>query len=275
MAEQSPAQVARAQRGVSRLTSPRGVARAVAAAAIGSAVVFGVGACGAGQISQTANQEAAVNGGNATVGQIALRDVHVVYPAVNADDAFVDGGPFELAFLISNNSAYQNDTLQSITVPGGGSATISGSRSLPATKSLRAGQPSLLLTGSPEGSTASSAEVPSSQVAAQESAAGSVGNSADPTETRITVTLTGMGSKVRPGLTVPLEFTFQQAGKVTVNVPVDAGYVNPRRDSQFLNRENAEATEQNERTNEGSEGGSGQDNYGSNLPNTGSGGTAG
>ncbi len=275
MAEQSPAQVARAQRGVSRLTSPRGVARAVAAAAIGSAVVFGVGACGAGQISQTANQEAAVNGGSATVGQLALRDVHVVYPPVNADDAFVNGGPFEVAFLISNNSAYQDDTLQSITVPGGGSATISGSRALPATKSLRAGQPSQLLTGSSDGSTASSAEVPSSQVAAQESAAGSVGNSADPTETRITVTLTGMGTKVRPGLTVPLEFTFQQAGKVTVNVPVDAGYVNQRRDSQFLNRENAEANEENARTNEGSEGGSGQDNYGSNLPNTGSGGTAG
>lgn len=266
MAEQSPAQVARSQ---------RGIVRVAAAAAIGSALVFGVAACGAGQISQTANQEAAVNGGNATVGQLALRDVHVVYPPVNADDAFVNGGPFELAFLISNNSAYQDDTLQSITVPGGRSATISGSRALPATKSLRAGQPSLLLTGAPEGSPSSSVEVPSSEVAAQESQAGSVGNSADPTETRITVTLTGMGTKVRPGLTVPLEFTFQRAGKVTVNVPVDAGYVNQRRDSQFLNRENAEANEENERTNEGSEGGSGEGNYGSNLPNNGSGGTAG
>ncbi|MBE7161774.1 MAG: hypothetical protein INR72_11040 [Williamsia herbipolensis] len=266
MAEQSPAQVARSQ---------RGIVRVAAAAAIGSALVFGVAACGAGQISQTANQEAAVNGSSATVGQLALRDVHITYPRVNADDAFVNGGPFEVAFLISNNSAYQDDTLQSITVPGGGSATISGSRALPATKSLRAGQPSLLLTDAPAESASSSAEVPSSQVAAQESQAGSVGNSADPTETRITVTLTGMGTKVRPGLTVPLEFTFQRAGKVTVNVPVDAGYVNQRRDSQFLNRENAEANEQNERTNEGSEGGSGQDNYGSNLPNTGSGGTAG
>ncbi|WP_299576445.1 hypothetical protein [uncultured Williamsia sp.] len=275
MAEQSPAQVARPQRVVARLTSSRGVARAVAAAAIGSAVVFGVGACSSGQISQTANQEAAVNGGNATVGQLALRDVHVVYPPVNADDAFVNGGPFELAFLISNNSAYQDDTLQSITVPGGGSATISGSTALPATKSLRAGQPSQLLTSGADASTPASAEIPSSQVASEESQAGSVGNSADPTETRITVTLTGMGTKVRPGLTVPLQFTFQRAGKVTVNVPVDAGSVNPRRDSQFLNRENAEAAEQNERANEGSENGSGENQFGSNLPNTGSGGSAG
>jgi copper(I)-binding protein len=272
VAEQSPAQVARTQRVVSRLTSPRGAARVIAAAAIGSAVVFGVGACGAGQISQTANQEAAVNGGSATSGDLALRDVHVVYPAVNADDAFVNGGPFEVAFLISNNSPFEDDTLQSITVPGGGTATISGSKALPATKSLRAGEPSQLLTG---GSAAPSAGVPSSEVAAQESEAGSAGNSADPSETRITVTLTGMGTKVRPGLTVPLEFTFQRAGKVTVNTPVDAGYVNPRRDSQFLNRENAEANEENAPSNEGSEGRSGEGNLGSNLPNTGSGGTAG
>ncbi|MGZ8177111.1 hypothetical protein ACXVUM_04205 [Williamsia sp. SKLECPSW1] len=262
MAEQSPAQVARSQRVVARLTSPHGVARAVAAAAIGSAVVFGVGACGAGQISQTAGQEAAVNGNAAGVGQLALRDVHIVYPKVNADDAFVNGGPFEMAFLISNNSAYQDDTLESISVPGGGSATITGSRALPATKSLRAGQPSQLLTAAPAASVAESAE-------------GSAGNSADPSENRITVTLTGMGTKVRPGLTVPLEFTFQRAGKITVRVPVDAGSENGRRDSQFLNRENAEATEQNERTNAGSEAESGLGNYGSNKPNNGSGGTTG
>ncbi|GAA2063721.1 hypothetical protein [Williamsia deligens] len=273
MAVQSPAQVARTRAVPARPVSR--VVRAVAAAAVGSAVVLGLGACGAGQISQTANQEAAVNGGAATVGELALRDVHVIYPRVNASDAFVNGGPFELGFLISNNSPFRNDTLQGITVPGGGSATITGSTSLPATKSLRAGEPSQLLTSGTDASSSASATVPQSEVAAAESAEGSAGNSADPSEKRITVTLTGMGTKVRPGLTVPLQFRFATAGSVTVNVPVDAGSVMERRQDQLLNRDALEAGEQNESRNEGSENRSGEGNYGSDKPNTGSGGSAG
>ncbi|MCX6469309.1 MAG: hypothetical protein NTW76_08350 [Corynebacteriales bacterium] len=119
-------------------TPGRRAARAVAIAALGGALALGVSACGAGQIAQTANQQAAVNGSSATLGDIALRDVHIVFPS-QGTQAFANGSPLEVAFLISNNSPYQDDKLESITLPGGGSVSFSGATDIPATKSLRAG----------------------------------------------------------------------------------------------------------------------------------------
>ncbi|GGF21944.1 hypothetical protein [Williamsia phyllosphaerae] len=221
---------------MSELNPFRHLTRVAAIAAMGGALALGTTACGAGQIAQTTNQAAAVNGSFATLGDIALRDVHVVFPS-SGNAAFVNGGPLELAFLISNNSPYKNDRLQSITFASGtGTVTIDGSQDIPATKTLRAGQPSQLLT-SPTASTSpsssssessspsSSSSVPSSSAPSSTS---SSNNSADPSETRITVTLTGAGKQITPGLTVPLVFTFAEAGKTTLNVPVDAGSVLPR-----------------------------------------------
>ncbi|MBJ7290770.1 hypothetical protein [Williamsia sp.] len=215
----------------------RHLTRVAAIAAMGGALALGTTACGAGQIAQTTNQAAAVNGSFATLGDIALRDVHVVFPSSGSNAEFVNGGPLELAFLISNNSPYKNDRLQSITFKSGtGTVTIDGSQDIPATKSLRAGQPSQLLVASPtesaspsssteSSSPSSSSSVPSSSAPSSTS---SSNNSADPSETRITVTLTGAGKQITPGLTVPLVFTFAQAGQVTLNVPVDAGSILPR-----------------------------------------------
>ncbi len=193
----------------------RHLTRVAAIAAIGGALALGITACGAGQIAQTTNQAAAVNGSSATLGDIALRDVHVVFPTSGSTAEFVNGGPLELAFLISNNSPYKNDRLQSIAFASGtGSVTIDGGNDIPATKSLRAGQPSQLLV---------------------ESSASSSNNAADPSESRITVTVTGAGKQITPGLTVPLVFTFAQAGATTLNVPVDAGSVLPRDDRAVQN----------------------------------------
>ena len=212
----------------------RHLTRVAAIAAMGGALALGTTACGAGQIAQTTNQAAAVNGSFATLGDIALRDVHVVFPSSGSNAEFVNGGPLELAFLISNNSPYKNDRLESITFKSGtGTATIDGSQDIPATKSLRAGQPSQLLVTTPttsasaESSASSSPSSPAPSSSAPSSTSSS-NNSADPSETRITVTLTGAGKQITPGLTVPLVFTFAEAGQTTLNVPVDAGSVLPR-----------------------------------------------
>ncbi|MBT0566102.1 hypothetical protein [Williamsia sp. CHRR-6] len=211
---------------MSELTNLRTLARAVAVVATGAALTFGMTACGAGQVSQSAGQQAAVNGTSGNAGKIALRDVHIIFPEADATNAFASGGPFELAFLISNNSPDEDDALVSITLPGGGTATITGSKELKATRSLRAGNPSLLLTTAPESSAASSPQ--SSTPATADSAEA-------PGETRIDVTISGAGNQIRPGLTVPMDFTFAKSGKVTVNVPVDAGATMERNGGSTLN----------------------------------------
>ncbi|MGU3291879.1 hypothetical protein [Williamsia sp. M5A3_1d] len=213
-------------------TPGRRAARAVAIAALGGALALGVSACGAGQIAQTNNQQAAVNGSAATLGDIALRDVHIVFPDQGVQ-AFANGTPLEVAFLISNNSPYKDDKLESITLPGGGSVSFSGATDIPATKSLRAGQPSQLLVAAESSVTSASPTSPSAPDA----------NAADPSETRITVTVSGYGKQISPGLTVPMEFTFAQAGKTTVRVPIDAGSELQRRADQLLNPEPAEGAE--------------------------------
>lgn len=190
--------------GPARNVRRRRVASAIAVGAIATGLALGTSACGAGQTSQTANQASAVNGNSATVGPLALRDVAVVFPEAG-DVAFANGGPLEMSFLISNTSPDVADKLESIEfADGDGKVTIDGPTEIPATKSLRAGTPGLLLTTSAEPE--------------------------DPSEKRITVTITGAGKTITPGLTVPMTFDFQQAGATTLNVPVDAGPLLPRQD---------------------------------------------
>jgi hypothetical protein len=180
------------------------VASAIAVGAIATGLALGTTACGAGQSSQTTNQASAVNGNSATVGPLALRDVAIVFPE-SGEVAFANGGPLEMSFLISNTSPDVADKLESIEFANGaGKVTIDGPTEIPATKSLRAGTPGLLLTTSAEPE--------------------------DSSEKRITVTITGAGKTITPGLTVPMTFDFQQAGETTLNVPVDAGPLLPRQD---------------------------------------------
>jgi archaellum component FlaG (FlaF/FlaG flagellin family) len=190
--------------GPARIVRRRRVASAVAVGAIAAGLLIGTTACGAGQTSQTANQASAVNGNSATVGPLALRDVAIVFPE-SGDVAFANGGPLEMSFLISNTSPDVADSLEGIEFANGsGRVTIDGSTDIPATKSLRAGQPGLLLTTSAEPE--------------------------DPSEERISVTINGAGKTITPGLSVPLIFDFEKAGEVTLNVPVDAGPLLPRQD---------------------------------------------
>ncbi|MFW0795171.1 hypothetical protein AAFP30_15265 [Gordonia sp. CPCC 205515] len=180
--------------------------KVAAVAAFGIAVALGTSACGAGQISQTANQEPAVNGNLANIGDLQLRDVQILYPTDKADEVFGNGGPFQLAFVINNLSPVNEDRLVAITAPEGGSVTIaegSDGAKIPAGQALRAGKPAGLLI--PE-------EVQSR------------------TEQRISVVLNNAGDTVAAGLTTPLVFRFEKAGIVAIRTPVDSGSTLPRQD---------------------------------------------
>ncbi|WP_305093760.1 hypothetical protein [Prescottella sp. R16] len=179
----------------------RRVATAVALAA-GATLVLS--ACGAGQISQTATQAAAVNGNQATDGDIALRNVHVLYP--NSEEFSIEpGGTAQLAFTAVNLSEFATDRLKSIKTDYAASVVIddeAGTLEIKPQQALGAGNPDV-----------------------------SVPEQAPEHLSLIDVTLEDIREGVRPGLTFPVIFTFENAGDITVQVPVDAGPKTERHES--------------------------------------------
>lgn len=170
-----------------RTVSTRRTLTATAGALLAAGALLSVSACSAGQISQTANQVAAVNGANHNYvdQKKVLSDVHVLYP--------VTAGQGKLAFVLSNidpDARNGGDRLVAITDQNGRSATISGDTSLPAGGSLYGTAPL---------STTDNADI-----------------------TRLKVTLPVDGSW-RPGLTNELTFHLQKSGMLKIAVPLDAG----------------------------------------------------
>jgi copper(I)-binding protein len=170
----------------------------VAMAACGLAAAAALTGCSAGQISQTATQQAAVNGTAATVGSITLRNVHLRAP--QSTDYVQPGSTAELLFVASNDSPDKADKLTSITSDFG-TVALSGDTSLPATD--------VLVVGEPDG-----------QIAPLQAA-----ETADAAKAMV-----NLSKPITNGLTYPFTFTFQNAGPLTVAVPISAGEA-PRRDT--------------------------------------------
>ena len=91
----------------------RSSAVTVAIGACGLAVAATLVGCSAGQVSQTATQQAAVNGTAATAGNITLRNVHL--RAAQTSDYVKPGSDVELIFVAANESPDTSDKLTSIT----------------------------------------------------------------------------------------------------------------------------------------------------------------
>ena len=170
----------------------------VALAACGLAAAATLSGCSAGQVAQTASQQAAINGTAATVGDITLRNVHLRAPQTS--DYVRPGGEVELLFVASNESPDSADKLTSITSDFG-TVSLSGDTSLPAQD--------VLVVGEPDG-----------QVAALEQA-----EKADAAKAVV-----DLNKPITNGLTYDFTFTFEKAGQTTVPVPISAGEA-PRRDA--------------------------------------------
>ncbi len=150
--------------------------------------------CGAGQISQTADQEAAVNGTSATFENIALRNVHL--QALQTSDYLRPGRSVELMFVAANTSPDTNDKLLSITSDVG-SVALTGSAAVPANGALVVGSPDGQSDAAPMGSDQTGGAAP-----------------------KAVVTLT---KPITNGLNYAFTFEFDKAGKKTVDVPISAG----------------------------------------------------
>jgi copper(I)-binding protein len=169
----------------------------LAACALAASVALS--GCGAGQVSQMATQEPAVNGTSGNLGAIAIRNAHL--RATQSTDYVQPGRDVELLFVAVNNSPDTNDKLVAITSDVG-KVTLSGDTSLPAN--------GVLAVGEPDG-----------QIAPLESA-----ERADAAEATV-----ALSKPITNGLTYNFTFEFEKAGNTTVTVPISAGEA-PRREAQ-------------------------------------------
>jgi len=83
--------------------------------------------CAAGQIAQTADEVAAIDGANGTVGHLGIRNA-LVATATGAE--FAKGADAPLALWISNDGV-SAQTLTSVTTPAATSVLIGGAANLP------------------------------------------------------------------------------------------------------------------------------------------------
>ena len=147
--------------------------------------------CGAGQISQMATQEPAVNGNKVTINNVALRDVRM--QAVQTGDFLQPGRTVNLVAVAVNQSPDVADRLVSVTSDVG-AVTIGGDARLPAG--------GMLFIGTPDG---------------QKVAPG-------PLESNNAVKATvALAKPISNGLTYNFTFNFEKAGRASVMVPISAG----------------------------------------------------
>lgn len=162
-----------------------------ALAGLAALLALALSGCGAGQISQMAVQEPAINGNKVTFNNVALRDIRL---QVDQTSDFVQPGrPVELVLVAVNQSPDTPDRLVSITSDVG-SVTLSGDTRLPAA--------GMLFVGTPDG---------------QKVAPGPIDAN---TAAKATVNL---AKPISNGLTYNFTFTFEKAGQATALVPVSAG----------------------------------------------------
>lgn len=182
-----------------RRTAPRETAVNInrlctASAALAACGVLLTG-CGAGQISQSAGMEAAINGAAANAGDIGLRNIHL--QAVQTEDFLRPGDTVPLMFVAVNNSPDENHQLVRITSDVG-QVSLTGDGTIPASGALVVGladgQPQTLPDG--EGTPAIA-------------------------EVKLTKPITN-------GLSYGFTFDFGKAGTTTVAVPISAGNADRR-----------------------------------------------
>lgn len=192
----------------------------VAVLAAGAALVLS--GCSAGQISQTATQVAAVNGNQADIDRISLRNVHIVFPATGTAYTNTKGGKAVIALSVVNNGETVTDELTSITTDLG---SVKITPPAGASAFRIAPQQTVVAATSPTAATAAKSD---------EHGAGPAGDKAtvDPEKKPGLIEITGLTKDIIPGLTYPVTFNFKQNGTVTVQVPVDAGVATERHEGQ-------------------------------------------
>jgi copper(I)-binding protein len=175
----------------SKSRSSRRSAKLAALAAGGLIGAVALAGCGAGQLSQTAMQQSAVDGNQAMINNVALRNVRIL--ALQTGDFLRPGATVDLAVVVVNQSPDIIDKLVGITTDIG-KVTVTGDPTLPAS--------GVLFIGPRSGQ--------------RKHAVDAIEN-AD--SVKATVALT---KPITNGPNYDFTFTFEKAGSVTVAVPISA-----------------------------------------------------
>lgn len=173
-----------------RCDSRRAARTRVGLAIGGLLVTSALAGCSAGQVSQVATQEPAVNGTSGNVGDISLRNVHI--QAIQTGDSLEPGSDVALIFAASNASPDKSDRLVGISSDVG-TVTLTGDTAIPAHGALSIGEAD---------------------------GADALGAIEDMNAGAASVALT---KPVRNGLLYDFTFTFERAGQKTLGVPISAG----------------------------------------------------
>jgi copper(I)-binding protein len=147
-------------------------------------------ACSAGQVAQTADQNRDKVGGQANVGDLAIREARLAYPV---SGEYQEGGDARLVVAIANGGA-TDDTLVSVTSDAFDSAEVTGTTA-PTTAAGASGTGGL--------------DVPI------------------PANTNVfisgtgpVITVSGLSEAFAPGQSLDITMTFEKAGKVSVQALV-------------------------------------------------------
>jgi copper(I)-binding protein len=174
--------------------------------------------CGAGQITQTSRQVAAVEGANAGAGQIAVRNATIEFDAPAHGDAVYPAGADAPLHMTIVNAGTEVDRLVAASSPVASSVQVSGVLRIPGGQTLAIeGAPAPLPTPLPAGATTApppagtpATALPTPAAPPAEEAEAGVGN----------IVLTGLREDVQAGRSYPLVLTFERAGDVRFDVPV-------------------------------------------------------
>ncbi|MCA0144703.1 hypothetical protein [Blastococcus sp. LR1] len=205
--------------------------RALRAATMGVLLLspIALSACSAGQVTQTATQERDKVGALAAVGDITLRKANLEHPG---DGGYAAGDDAVLVLAIANGSD-EADTLTEVSGEGFDEAVISTSgAAAPSVSSVPGASTAPAAPTTDAGAAATDTATPPAATQTVPPVASTT--AAAPTELEIparstvfigedgapTITLTGLDEALTTGRFVELTFTFENAGEVTMLVPV-------------------------------------------------------
>ena len=199
--------------------------RALRATLTGALVISPValGACSAGQVTQTATQDRDKVGPQAQVEDVLLRQVQLAYPE---EGTYEEGDDATLIMTIVNASD-ADETLTGIEGEGFDGVLVAATGPTPSPSSPAGNQPTATptpgTTGATPGSSPSTPAAPSASPSAGSRVALDL-----PADTALyigredgaTITLQDLGEELTPGQTLTMTFSFEQAGEITTQVLV-------------------------------------------------------
>ncbi|GGP35499.1 hypothetical protein [Saccharothrix coeruleofusca] len=221
--------------------------------AVAAALAVGLGmvaaACGAGQVTQTDTQVAAVNGASGDVGLLSVRDAQLVFPVEEGHYGEGDDAPMVVTVV---NNGNEEDKLVSVTseltsgpaeitgdvdlepssaIISGGEQDSGGSSHVSTTSQTSGSAASVTATTTPSGSPTSGARESSSAPTTTTGSRGSVSNpptsvtklpsSAEPVEPGVvSIVLKDLTRDFRPGQTAKVTFVFEKAGELVLELPI-------------------------------------------------------